>query len=158
MTRSEEVVYIARKLGFIRETTGPNRGLWVEMLQRMCGGEPGFSWCAYFVCFVLAVVFGGYTKSPIVKTGRCQDIYEQAKKKGWVTDKPSVGDLFLYVDANDHAHHVGIVTEMLRTRPPYIVDGIAGNTSEDGKSNNGTGVFEHAVSSTSVFIHYPRGE
>jgi hypothetical protein len=121
------------------------------MLQRMCGGTPGDSWCAYFVCFVLAVVFGGYTKSPIVKSGRCQDIYEQAKKEGWVRDSGNPGDLFLYVDEHDHAHHIGIVTE----RWNHAYDGIAGNTSEDGKSSNGTGVFEHPVSPR-VFIRYPR--
>jgi hypothetical protein len=33
--------------------------------------------------------------------------------------------------------------------------GIAGNTSEDGKSSNGTGVFEHGINAR-VFIHYPR--
>lgn len=152
MTRSEEIIYIARKLGFVREVGGPNRGVWVEAFQRMCNGRPGDSWCCYFVCFVLALAFGGYTKSPIVKTGVCQEVYEQAKDEGWVRDKPvQLGDLFLYVNEAGHAHHIGFVTN------DNPLTGIAGNTSEDGKSDNGTGVFEHPVNAT-VFIHYPRGE
>lgn len=150
MTRSEEVIYIARKLGFVREVGGPNKGLWVGFMQQGCDGKPGDSWCADFVCFVLALVYGGYSRIPIKRSGNVHEIYTDAKAKGWVTETPKqIGDLFVYVNTAGRAHHVGFVTGEFA--------GIAGNTSEDGKSDNGTGVFEHEVSAR-VFIHYPRGE
>lgn len=100
---------------------------------------------------VLDICFQG--ESPIKRMGRCQDVYDLAKYHGWVTDTPEVDDIFLYVDANDHAHHIGFVTGADAKRLELL--GIAGNTSEDGKSSNGKGVYEHAIKAK-VFIHYPR--
>lgn len=152
MTRSEEVLYLARKFSFVREVGGPNKGRWVGAFQSLCDGRPGDSWCCYYACVILAIVFGGFSKSPIGMHGAVQDVYELAKRNGWVRTKPEqIGDLFVYVNEKDHAHHIGFVTD------DSPLTGIAGNTSPDGKSDNGTGVFEHAVYAT-VFIHYPRGE
>lgn len=55
--------------------------------------------------------------------------------------------LYLYVNANDHAHHIGFVTS---TNP---LTGIAGNTSADGTSSNGDGLYEHAIVAH-VFVNY----
>jgi hypothetical protein len=152
MTRSEEVIYLARKFLFVREVGGPNKGIWVEGIQKLAGGVAGESWCCYFVSVVLALAFGGFTKSPIGRTGVCQDVYALAKKNGWLRDRPvQIGDMFLYVDANDHAHHIGLVCD----DAPLI--GIAGNTSEDGSKSNGDGVYEHGISAH-TFVHWPRGE
>jgi hypothetical protein len=151
VNRSEIVVFLARRFSHVREA-GANTGARVEAIQKWCGGKAGESWCCYFATMVLDLAFDG--KSPIPRDGVCQAVYELAQNKGWVRDRGEVGDLFLYVDENDHAHHIGIITETYRFAD---YDAIAGNTSEDGKSTNGTGVFEHAVS-PSVFIHYPRGE
>ena len=153
MSKSEEVLYIARKFLFVREVGGQNKGRWVGAFQSLCDGRPGDSWCCYFVSVVLAIVFGGFMHSPIGCHGRVQDVYELAKREGWLTDVAAPGDLFLYVNAQDHAHHIGFVTYA----GPFAIGGIAGNTSEDGLSDNGTGVFEHRVY-PQAFIHYPRGE
>jgi len=149
MPTSAEIVAIARLFLFVREA-GQNRGQRVESIQRWCGGMPGDSWCAYYVTMVLDLAFAG--KSPIPRTGVCQKIYAQAKLNDWVTATPATGDLFLYVNAGDHAHHVGFVTRVDGTD----VWGIAGNTSADGKSNNGDRVAERPVPSANVFIAYPR--
>jgi hypothetical protein len=146
MPTAADVIRIARLFLFVREA-GKNAGQRVEAIQRWCGGMPGDSWCAYYVSMVLDLAFGG--KAPIPRTGVCQKMYDQAKTEGWVASQPAVGDLFLYVNAGDHAHHVGIVTGV----NPLV--GIAGNTSADGKSNNGDRVAERPVASD-VFIHYPR--
>lgn len=138
-----DLVAIARLFDFVREVGGQNKGLWVGIFQRFTGNAPGDSWCASFVSFVLAIWKKGATRFP--RSAACQDYYDYAKKNGLITHTPMVGDLFLYVDANDHAHHIGIVTQ---TEP---LEGIAGNTSQDGSSSNGDGVYEHGINAT-IFI------
>lgn len=148
MTPTFTPVDVFRLFLFVREVAGQqNTGNRVEGIQKWCGGSKGESYCCYLATMVLDLYFGG--NSPIPRLGSCQDVYELAQKNGWVTSTPSVGDLFLYVDENGHAHHIGMVTSITP------LDGIAGNTSPDGKSSNGTGVFEHGISAK-VFIHYPR--
>jgi hypothetical protein len=139
---------VARMFLYVREAA-PNAGFKVEAIQKWCGGSKGESWCCYFATMVLDICYQG--KAPIPRLGACQNVYNLAKRNGWLTGKPVAGDLFLYVDSNDHAHHIGIVT----------VDGgaigIAGNTSEDGTSSNGSGVFEHAISTNPLkvkYVHY----
>jgi hypothetical protein len=138
-------VEIARLFLFVREA-GQNRGLRVEAIQHWSAGQFGDSWCAEFATMVLDLAYQG--NAPIPRQGGVQDIRDLATMKGWITDTPSVGDLFLYIDGNDHAHHIGIVTV---TDP---LTGIAGNTSADGTSANGDRVAEHAIHAT-VFIHLP---
>jgi hypothetical protein len=152
MKMTYDPVFVFRLFLFVREITGQqNMGQRVQAIQSWCGGKPGDSYCCYLATMVLDICFQG--NSPIPREGSCQAVYDLAKKNGWVTDTPSVGDLFLYVDANGHAHHIGIVTAIEKNVSKLT--GIAGNTSEDGKSSNGTGVFEHGISAK-VFIHYPR--
>lgn len=126
---------VARRLAFIRETDGPNRGAWVSWLQRFCGGKDGDPWCADFVSFVEDVATHGHPLSK--RTGSCPDKLTSVKDR--VVAQPQIDDIYFFIDATGFAHHVGIVTG---TNP---LTGIAGNTSEDGLSNNGTGVFEHAL-------------
>lgn len=146
MTQVYNPIDIARQYRFVREST-QNHGQRVEAIQRWCGGVPGDSWCAYFVTMVLDIAHQG--NSPIPREGVVQNIYDLAKRERWLTTFAEIGDLFVYIDSNKHAHHIGFVT----STNPLI--GIAGNTSEDGKSSNGTGVYEHEINAP-VFITYPR--
>lgn len=142
---------IARQFLYVREASVQNTGNKVEAIQKWCGGLKGESWCAYFATMVLDICFQG--NSPIPRQGSCDNILELGKKNGWITNTPVKDDLFLYVNGDD-AHHIGIITE------DGGKIGIAGNTSEDGGSSNGTGVFEHAISTNPQkvrYIHYPRG-
>ena len=125
---------IARLFLFVREA-GPNRGLRVEAIQHWSAGQFGDSWCAEFVTMCLDLLYQG--QSPIPRLQACQDIYDQAKREGWLVTDPQPEDLFLYVNDDDHAHHVGIVSN---AQP---LTGIAGNTSADGTSSNGDRVAEH---------------
>jgi hypothetical protein len=70
---------------------------------------------------------------------------------GWVAPLPIVGDLVISIDpTNGKGHHIGICTET----NPFTT--IAGNTSEDGKSREGTGVFEHEMTMRNkVFVRLP---
>lgn len=143
---------VARRLSFIRETDGANAGSWVNFLQRQCDGVEGDSWCADFQSVVEDVAYKG--KRCLPKTGNCQAKLEYAMKKGWVVAEPQVDDVFFYVNDSGHAHHIGIVTA------PYPnLAGIAGNTSADGTSSNGDGVYEHALTVSRahvVFVRLPK--
>lgn len=139
---------IARRFDFVRETKGANRGLWVSLFQRFTGNTGGDSWCCSFLCYCLDIVFEG--KSPYTKSGACQDIYVQARRKGHLVTTPAVDDIFFYVNDDDHAHHIGVVTGV------SPLAGIAGNTSEDGISSNGDGVHEHALNVAPKHIRFAR--
>jgi hypothetical protein len=146
-------VDIARLFAFVRESQDSrgNRGLRVEAIQHWSKGATGDSWCCEFATMVLDLLFHG--AAPIDRMCACQDVYELAEEHHWIVPAPNVGDLFLYVDAGDHAHHIGFVTAADPLR------GIAGNTSADGTSSNGDGVHEHALHTSSgkiVFVAYPR--
>lgn len=145
-TRLYDPVAEMRKYTFVRETLGPNRGVFVEAFQRIGDGKPGDSWCMDFLSFILWVCYQG--APPLPRTGSCDVAWAIAKQYEVAT--PAVGDVFFRVKDGD-AHHVGVVTSTAPLR------GIAGNTSEDGKSSNGTGVFEHSLSTTpeTRFVRLP---
>jgi len=145
----ETVIAVARRLAFVRETDGQNRGLWVRMLQRFCGGQDGDPWCADYASFVLDVAYAG--KSPLARTGSTKQLLADARMKGLVVEAPVPGGLFFYVYATSREpHHVGVVTSI----DPLV--GIAGNTSESGASSDGTGVFEHEIAAANaVFVRLP---
>jgi hypothetical protein len=144
-----------RRFLHVREATGTNDGARVEAIQRWSGGKKGDSWCAWLFIMVLDLVFVG--KSPFprdAKFGSCDEVYALAKEKGWLRELPHVGDGYLFMTGED-AHHIGMVTDA----GSGTFKGIAGNTSENGKSSNGTGCFEHEFTinpATMKFIAYPR--
>jgi hypothetical protein len=140
---------IARQFLFVREA-GANTGQRVEAIQRWSGGQPGESWCCYFATMVLDICYEG--KAPVPRLGACQDVYELAKQNDWITPVPMPGDLVLSIDpAKDHAHHIGIVSQV----SPLM--SIAGNTDETGTSSNGDRVAEHAINpANKVFVRVPR--
>lgn len=139
MTKRELLVQQARNFLYVREVGGANKGLWVGIFQRFVGIEPGQSWCAAFVCFVLAIIVGGKGNLPIPCTGVCEEIHAYAKARNMIIPAAEAlpGDLYLFVDDTGHAHHVGFYAA--------LAQGIAGNTSADGLSSNGDGVYEHAL-------------
>lgn len=139
---------IARQFLFVHEAAGQNTGQRVEAIQKWCGGEKGQSWCCYFVTMVLDICFQG--NAPIPRLGACQDVYNLAKKNGWITEVPIPGDIVLHVNAEDHAHHIGILTKV------SPLTSIAGNTDETGTSSNGDRVAEHAINPAGkVFVRIP---
>ena len=153
MSRTEDILYLARKFLFVRETK-PNHGHWVELFQLHAGGQPGDSWCAAFVSFILAVAYGGYMKAPLPRTMSCDVLLDAGRAAGWLSSVPEVGDVFLYLHNPVDAHHTGLITEV---KDDGTVIGIAGNTSSDGKSSNGDGVYEHAIDTSKIiYVRYPR--
>jgi len=151
-TRVYDLVEEARRWRFVRETLGPNRGVFVEAFQRIGDGKPGDSWCADALSTWLWICYQG--PAPLPRTGSCAAMYEVAKQQGYITTNPQPGDVFFRVNRDeDHAHHVGVVCAVREND----FDGIAGNTSDDGISSDGTGVFEHAIqfSPSLTFVRLP---
>ena len=145
----DDVIHIAHLFSFVREaqSLGQNRGLRVEAIQHWAGGAPGDSWCAEFATMVLDIAYAG--NAPIPRVASCEWIREWARQHGRLSTAPQLGDLFLYVNSKtDRAHHIGFVTAL---GPPIL--GLAGNTSPDGLSDNGDGVYEHEVH-PQEFVHY----
>lgn len=132
-------VDIARLFLHVREA-GANRGQRVEAIQKWCGGSPGESWCCYFATMVLDLHYQG--KAPVPRIGSCDVVLALAKDQGWLTTAPQMGDLYLRLNDPTDAHHIGFVVT-----PPVagVFRQISGNTSEDGKSSNGDGVYERDV-------------
>ncbi len=151
MSRVYEPVDIARQFRFVRETLGANRGAFVEAFQRVGDGRPGDSWCMDFLSFVLWMCYQG--PAPLPRTGACAVALAVAQANGWVVKAPAVNDVFFRVDETGHAHHVGLVTQLY----PDRFGSIAGNTSSDGISSDGTGVFEHDIqyAPSIVFVTLP---
>lgn len=146
------IVAIARLFLFVRELPN-NTGARVESIQRWGGGKPGDAWCAFWATMMLDLAHQG--DAPIPRTGSCDMILNLAREKGWLSDKPFVGDLYLYLKTEHDAIHVGIVTDV----DAQGFTGISGNTSEDGLSSNGDRVAERRLSlrpGKTVFVRYPR--
>jgi hypothetical protein len=147
-----------RKYKYFREA-GENHGLRINGVQVWAGGHDGDSYCCELTWVVLDVCFQG--NSPLGdRKQACEDVYQLALREGWITDTPQPGDLFVYLDANGHAHHIGMLTE-INADTPTGWNAVAGNTSQDGTSSNGTGVWEHPLlrprTGSIKYIAYPRG-
>ena len=152
MTRTEEILWLAGKLRYLREA-GPNAGFRVEGVQKWCGGKVGESWCAYFATMVLDICFEG--ASPIPRLGSCDAILSLARERMWTVQQPVPGDLYLLLNSSIDAHHVGFVVGAIT---PTSFLSRSGNTSGDGGSN-GDRVADHTqriVPGMIVFVHYPR--
>lgn len=137
----------------VREA-GPNKGLRVEAIQHWSGGQTGDSWCCELLTMAMDMLYQG--KSPIPRLQAVQDVYDMAKKgENGIRllkddEEPLRNDVYLFVNDADHAHHIGCVTK------DGGGVGIAGNTSEDGSSSNGTGTFEHEISTNRAHVKYVR--
>lgn len=147
---ADDLIREARRFLDVRETD-PNCGLWVEFFQRFCNGTSGTSWCADFVSTLLNLVYYGIP--PLPRTQSTITMLRVAQLKKMDVTEPMVGDLFFMVTLPTKVpHHVGIVTGV------SPLTGIAGNTSPNGMSSNGTGVYEHPLTAdpaTYVFVRLP---
>lgn len=148
--RLYDPVAIARQFLFVREaqSIGQNRGLRVEAIQHYAGGGVADSWCMEFLWMVLDVAYQG--KPPFGRMQACHDLLLLAKQQQWIVTIPGPRDIALTV-TDGRAHHVSLVTS---AQP---LTAIAGNTSADGVSSNGDGVYEHAIAAANkVFVRIPQ--
>ena len=148
-TRAYDPVAVARQFRYVRELPG-NKGQRVEAIQRWGGGKPGDSWCAFFATLVLDICYQG--SAPLDRTGSCDEIYKVAADANWIVEDPLPNDIYLRVrPGTADAHHVGFVCAV---NPDGSIVQISGNTSADGLSSNGDGVYERTIphSADLVFV------
>lgn len=150
------LIELARQFLYVREAAQDNTGQRVNGIQMWSAGKVALDkpWCADFATMMLDIHFQG--QSPIPRTASCDEILELALAKGWVSDTPHIGDLYLFVKLPRDAHHCGIVTDVNTTG--FL--GLSGNTSADGLSSNGDRVAERwqqiRPGGQTIFIRYPR--
>lgn len=132
------IIDIARCFKGVREA-GENKGLRVEAIQHYSGGQEGDSWCAEMVWMWMDL---SSNQNPIFdRVQSCEVIHQWGIKNNRTSNEPNPGNLVLSINPNTNlAHHVGLITSI----NPLM--SIAGNTSEDGISSNGDGVYEHIIS------------
>lgn len=151
-----DVPAIARQFRFVRESPpGSNAGRWVEAIQCLGGATKGDPWCACYVSLVLAIAYQG--QAPLPYTASCDVLLEHARAKGWLRDKPSVGDVFLVMKNAHDAVHTGIVENVSAA----AFKTWEGNASDPAKpaTREGWGVFQRTRAlepGKYLFIHYDR--
>lgn len=165
---------LARQYLGKQETAGPNDGPILRTIRdaMLYPGAPPCSWCALFVAWVLARAYLpidtpsrlyrhelsallGFVRPWYIESTR--DWLANASDLGMIVPAPEPGDLFILLDAQGNAHHIGFV----------VSDGSAqsgdfrtleGNTNEGG-SANGDGVYtrtrKHGPSV--AFVRLPAG-
>ncbi len=151
MSQVYDPIQIARQFLFVREaqSVGQNRGLWVEAIQHAAGGQPADSWCMEMLWCWFHIAYQG--AEPFPREQSTETFRQLAAAKGWIVPTARIGDIVLSVHPGGVAHHVGLVTDV-----GAILKAIAGNTSQDGTSSNGDGVYEHAISpENKVYVRVP---
>ena len=135
-------VEIARLFKHVREGASANSGARVEGIQRWSGGTKGDSWCCHFVTMVLDLYHAG--KSPVPRHGACDVILALCATNGWMVraEEMREGDIWFRLADPTDAVHIGFTTTPVKDG---VFGQISGNTSEDGLSNNGNGVYERPV-------------
>lgn len=151
MSRIYDPVDIFRQFRYVREAqqNGQNHGLRINAIQLWAGGKDGDSYCCEAWWMVHDICYQG--DFPVPREQSCAEALAFCMGQGWIVAEPEPNDTFFYVDANGHAHHIGVVTEGY----PNLT-GIAGNTSEDGASSNGDGFHEHALTVPRAHVVFAR--
>jgi hypothetical protein len=148
---SASLSVIARRLSFIRETDGPNAGSWVNWLQRHGGdGVEGDSWCADFESVVEDIAYKG--KAPLPRTGSCQTKLEYAMKTRLGGRGAAGGRRVLLRQRRRDTR----ITSASSPHPIPSSPASLGNTSADGASSNGDGVWEHELNVSRAHIVFVR--
>ena len=166
----------AQYLG-VQETEGSNDGPVLTAIRAclMPAGTPPCSWCALFVAWALCRAYGPVSQIDYRRWLRealdfegpggipskaapwyvesCQSWWEYAMATRIIVDHPQPGDLFILLNADRHAHHMGFVTA---TNPESEFETIEGNTNQGG-SVNGDGVYRRTRTAgpRTVFVRIP---
>lgn len=137
MTLAEAIVAEARKYkGVVEQPPGSNSNSGPEIDQWLAfvHQPPGASYCAAFACSMVHDVRVGLWMDSLQFKKSASALHLLELNENLKTDDPQPGDLIIF----DHGHGLGHVA--IKTGPNTS---IAGNTSPDGRSRQGTGVFEH---------------
>jgi len=146
------IVEIAKKeIGYTEVPSNSNKtkyGKWF--------GLNGVAWCGIFCSWVYEQAGVKMPRIGFTKPGfaGCQTAVLFFKKKGWITQNPTQGDLVFFDWNGDGRHdHVGLYDTKQSDTTFTTVEG---NTSLANNSNGGQ-VMSRSRSTTNVlFVHIPR--
>jgi hypothetical protein len=132
---AQQIVKTARSYQHVVEDPlGSNSGPLIDHWQAFVGAHPGDPWCAGFACSVVHEARLLERMGPLEFKRSSGALRLLAINSALVTTDPQPGDLIIWNHGNGKGH-VSIKTG--------DATHIAGNTSPDGKSRQGTGVYEH---------------
>ena len=128
------------KAGVFEDPKVPNSGPRIDEMQRNAGYNFPVYWCACAVTTWWEEAGLKVFRNNKKQSGYCQDWVDWAKQTNRWSLTPVLGAANLYMTPKnpDHAHHIGIVAQIL---PGGQLITIEGNTSPIPKDPNGTGVF-----------------
>ena len=125
-----------------------NRGQMVELFLREVRQPPGQPWCAAFVHHVGYWSHYDHTAErstwPLLATASCYELGEFARERGWLVDKPVLGDVFLLHSKELRRFaHTGVVVDVVQSYgsggdASYVCTTVEGNTNADGSRNGNT--------------------
>lgn len=137
MSLADQIVTTARTYkGVVEDPIGSNSGPLIDDWLAFVGGHPGDPWCAAFACVSVHEARMMEKMGPLEfkrSSGALRLLAVNDALKVPVSDAQP-GDLLIW----DHGGGKGHVSIKTGTGTH-----IAGNTSPDGKSRQGYGVFEH---------------
>lgn len=117
-------------------------------------GLNSLPWCAMFVSWCYA-----QAGKPLPNIGfakgfaGCQTGYAFFKKKGWITDNPTAGDIVLFDWQGDGRYdHTGLFVEWLKDG---VFTSVEGNTAVGNDSNGGNVMVRTRQKSRALFVHVP---
>lgn len=136
----ERVLAAARALLGVREIPrGSNRGPAIEAMLRLTGLGPGEPWCAAYVAWVGQAALSEAWPLPL--TASCERLHRAAEGRGWLTERPEAGDVFLlWFPRLGRFAHTGFVELLARDGGTQTIEG---NTNGGG-SRDGWGCFARA--------------
>jgi hypothetical protein len=136
MSLADQIVATARSyLNVQEDPIGSNSGPLIDDWLAFVGGHPGDPWCSAFACVAVHEARMLEKLPPLEFRRSSGALRLLAINSALVTDDPQPGDFLIW----DHGGGKGHVSIKTGTETH-----IAGNTSPDGKSRQGYGVFEHA--------------
>lgn len=102
-------VEVAKTLVGIKEKTGHNDGVLVELLQKVAGGHKGDPWCAFTqMCIIGYVELKTGIKSKVPNSGSCAGIRHSVPVELIIKGVPRAGDLCIWIHENGNGH-IGMV-------------------------------------------------
>ena len=130
------IVATARQYqGTVEDPPNSNSGTLIDGWLAYVHQPPGVSWCSGFACSMVHESRVALGLPALQFKISASALHLLAINEALKTEDPQAGDLIIF----DHGHGLGHVA--IKTGPSTS---IAGNTSPDGKSRQGTGVYEHA--------------
>lgn len=105
------MVEAAKTLIGVREKTGHNDGVIVELLQKTVGGIKGYSYCMYAVQSVLAYAEHKLNiESKVHASGSCLDVWDHTDKSMRVQYTPLQGAIIIWKHmSGNYTGHTGLI-------------------------------------------------